>query len=158
MKKILKKIVFLLLVVFAIAQFFGPEKNEGELITLVPFLKETNPPEQVKVILKETCFDCHSSTTQYPWYSNITPVNYWMNGHVKHGKGELDFSKWESYSARQKEHKLEEIAELVEKKEMPLKSYTWMHKEAKLSEKQIAAVITWVNQAKFKYSLAPRPE
>ncbi|WP_338730952.1 heme-binding domain-containing protein [Mangrovimonas cancribranchiae] len=158
MKNTLKKILFLLLAVFVIAQFFGPEKNDGDLVTLEPFLAETNPPEDVKLILKETCFDCHSSVTRYPWYSKITPVNYWLNGHIEHGKEELDFSKWESYSAKKKAHKLEEVAELVEKKEMPLESYTWVHKEAKLSDAQIDAVVAWVNKVKFKYSLEPRPE
>ncbi|RSK39351.1 heme-binding domain-containing protein [Mangrovimonas spongiae] len=158
MKNTLKKILFLLLAVFVIAQFFGPEKNDGDLVTLEPFLAETNPPEDVKLILKETCFDCHSSVTRYPWYSKITPVNYWLNDHIEHGKEELDFSKWESYSAKKKEHKLDEVGELVEKKEMPLESYTWVHKEAKLSDAQIEAVVAWVNKVKFKYSLEPRPE
>ena len=73
--KILKKIVLFLFVVFLIAQFFGPEKNQGDLVSIDYFLKETNPPEDVKIILTETCIDCHSDVTQYPWYNNITPVN-----------------------------------------------------------------------------------
>ena len=123
--------------VFVIMQFFSPEKNQGNLATIEPFLVETNPPEDVKLILKETCFDCHSDYTRYPWYNNITPVNYWLNGHVEHGKEELNFSKWTEFSEKRKDHKLEEIMELVESKEMPLNSYTWTHKEAKLSQKQI---------------------
>ncbi len=80
--KIIKKILLLLLVVFVIAQFFGPEKNEGDVTTLETFLSETAPPENVKKILKESCFDCHSDKTRYPWYFNVTPVNYWMAEHV----------------------------------------------------------------------------
>ena len=91
--KILKKIGWLLLFVFIIAQFFGPEKNEGELTSLVPFINETNPPENVQKILTESCFDCHSNVTKYPWYNRITPVNYWMNDHIKVGKKKLNFSK-----------------------------------------------------------------
>ena len=48
--KILKKILLLLLIVFVIAQFFGPEKNEGDLASVEPFLAETNPPEDVKLV------------------------------------------------------------------------------------------------------------
>lgn len=91
--KILKKILLLLLIVFIVAQFFGPEKNEGSTDTIVAFLDDTNPPKDVKLILKESCFDCHSSFTRYPWYNSITPVNYWMADHIKHAKGHLDFSK-----------------------------------------------------------------
>ena len=148
--KFLKKILLLVFVAFVIAQFFGPEKNQGNLASIKPFLVETNPPEDVKLILKEACFDCHSNYTRYPWYNNITPVNYWLNDHVEHGKEELNFSNWPEYSIKRKDHKLEEIMELVESKEMPLNSYTWTHSEAKLSEEQINKVIAWTKEARTK--------
>ena len=150
--KFLKKILLLLILAFVIAQFFGPEKNQGNLATIEPFLVETNPPEDVKLIIKQACFDCHSDYTRYPWYNNITPVNYWMAGHVDHGKEELNFSKWSDYSLKRKDHKLDEIIELVEKKEMPLNSYTWTHSDAKLSDEQINRIISWAKEAREKYS------
>lgn len=149
--KILKKILVFLLVVFVVMQFFGPEKNEGELSSLNAFLEEVNPPEDVKVILKETCFDCHSDVTRYPWYSSITPVNYWMAGHVDHGKDELNFSKWSAYSLKRKEHKMEEVWEEVAKKEMPLPSYTWTHGDADLTQEQIDLVVAWAKKIQANY-------
>ena len=149
--KLLKKLILLLLVVFVIAQFFGPEKNEGDLASIEPFLAETNPPEDVMVILKETCYDCHSDFTRYPWYNNITPINYWMAGHVDHGKEELNLSNWSEFSTKKKDHKLEEIEELVVAKEMPLESYTITHSEAKLTDAQIQAVVDWVKSARASY-------
>ena len=118
--RIVKKILVALLIVFVIMQFFGPEKNQGEIARLDTFIQETNPPDEVKLVLKQACFDCHSDFTRYPWYNNITPVNYWLDGHINHGKGELNFSEWASYSDKKKDHKMEEIIEIVEKKEMPL--------------------------------------
>lgn len=156
--KIVKKILLVLLVIFIVAQFFGPEKNDGDVASIEPFLKETMPPEDVKVILKETCYDCHSSFTQYPWYNNITPVNYWMAEHVEDGKKHLDFSKWADYSVKKKDHKLEELIEMVEEKEMPLESYTWIHSEARLTDEQIESVNNWAKQVRMGYSLEPRPE
>lgn len=156
--KIVKKILLVLLVIFIVAQFFGPEKNDGDVASIEPFLKETMPPENVKVILKETCYDCHSSFTQYPWYNNITPVNYWMAEHVEDGKKHLDFSKWADYSVKKKDHKLEELIEMVEEKEMPLESYTWIHSEARLTDEQIESVNNWAKQVRMGYSLEPRPE
>ncbi|MDX1318519.1 MAG: heme-binding domain-containing protein, partial [Xanthomarina gelatinilytica] len=93
--KIIKKILILLLVVFVVAQFFGPEKNQGNLASIEPFLTETNPSEDIKAILKESCYDCHSNVTRYPWYNNITPVNYWLAEHVKDGKKHFNMSNWE---------------------------------------------------------------
>ncbi|HEX9600101.1 MAG TPA: heme-binding domain-containing protein [Mariniflexile sp.] len=156
--KLIKKIFLLLLIVLVIAQFFGPEKNEGDLASIDPFLNETNPPEDVKLILKETCYDCHSDVTRYPWYNSITPVNYWLDSHVKDGKKHFNFSNWEGNSVKRKDHKFEELIEMVEEKEMPLKSYTWTHNEAKLSDAQRKSVIDWAKQVRFKYSLMPRPE
>lgn len=156
--KIIKKILILLLIVLVVAQFFGPEKNQGDLATIEAFMNETNPPENVKVILKETCFDCHSDFTRYPWYSKITPVNYWMEDHVKHGKKHFNVSKWEGNSVKRKDHKFEELIEMVDDKDMPLNSYTWMHKEANLSDDDIKAVIDWAKGVRMKYSLVKQPE
>jgi hypothetical protein len=156
--KIIKKILLLLLLVFVIAQFFGPEKNQGELASLDSFYTETNPPENVKVILKESCNDCHSDVSKYPWYNNITPVNFWMAEHIKDGKKHFDISKWGTYSVKKKDHKLDELIEMVEEKEMPLPSYTWTHTEAKLTDAQIKSVIDWAKQLRTKYALELKSE
>jgi len=156
--KLIKKILLFLFIVFIIAQFFGPERNEGDIASIALFFDETNPPEDVKLILKQNCFDCHSDVTRYPWYSNITPVNYWMADHVRHAKGELNFSKWNAYSVKKKDHKLEELIEEVEEREMPFASYTWMHSEANLTDTQIESVIEWAKKVRFKLSLIPKAE
>ena len=156
--KIIKKILFLLLIVFGITQFFGPEKNQGDVALIDAFINETHPSDEVTKILKETCFDCHSDVTRYPWYNKITPVNYWLSGHIEHGKEELNFSNWSSYSVKRKDHKLEEVIEMIEAKEMPLPSYTWMHKEAKLTGVQIKAVKDWAEQVRLGYQLLPKPQ
>jgi hypothetical protein len=157
MKKI-KKILFFLIAAFLIAQFFGPEKNEGDLASIDSFYNETNPPENVKIILKESCNDCHSDVTRYPWYNNITPVNYWMASHVKDGKKHFNISNWEANSLKRKDHKFEELIEMVEDKEMPIDSYTWTHTEAKLTDAQIKAVVDWAKLVRAKYGLEPKPE
>ena len=156
--KIIKKILFLLLIVLVIAQFFGPEKNQGEIASMDAFISETHPSDEVKMILSESCFDCHSDVTRYPWYNNITPVNYWLDGHVEEGKEELNLSKWSSYSIKRKDHKLEEVIEKVEEKEMPLTSYTWTHKEAKLTDAQISIVKDWAEKVRLGYHLMPKPQ
>ena len=144
----LKKSLLVLLVVFVIAQFFGPDRNKGDIKSVEPFLAETTPNAEVSSVLKETCFDCHSSFTRYPWYDKITPVNYWLAGHVEDGKKHLNFSEWSDYSVKKKDHKLEELIEMVEEKEMPLPSYTWTHSDANLSDDQIEAVISWAESVR----------
>jgi hypothetical protein len=81
-----------------------------------------------------------------------------MAEHVEDGKDELNFSDWVGNSEKRKDHKFDEIIEMVEEKEMPLPSYTWTHTEAKLTDAQIKSVIDWAKQVRIKYSLMPKPE
>lgn len=148
--------VVLLLVLIAM-QFYRPEKNMAQGNHTAIFITETNPPEDVKLILKSTCYDCHSNNTSYPWYNNIAPVSYWLADHVKQGKDELNFSVWGSYSAKKKDHKLEEVVAVIEEGEMPLKEYTWTHTEAKLTDAQKQAVIKWAKQSRVLYQLNQQP-
>ena len=147
---ILKKIGIVIIVALLTAQFFGPEKNDGELDTVNAFIAETNPPKDVLKILNTTCFDCHSSKTNYPWYNNITPVNYWLDEHVQDGKKHLNFSEWAAYNKNQKEHILKDLKKELKSKEMPLNSYLWIHKDAKMSTEQYQIMLDWVKTIKVE--------
>jgi hypothetical protein len=149
--KIVKSILISMSVALVIAQFFGPEKNDGDMATVAAFIAETNPPEDVKKILETTCFDCHSAKTSYPWYNAITPINYYLEEHIKDGQKHLNFSKWNEYSLKKKEHKMDELYEEVAEGEMPLNSYTWLHADANLNSRQIAAVVAWGKKVQGDY-------
>ena len=149
--KIIKKIAIALLVVFVGMQFFRPEKNQAEGDYVAAFIAETQPSPEVKGILKTACFDCHSANTEYPWYNNVAPVSYWLAEHIKDGKKHLDFSDWANYTDKKKDHKLEEVVEEVKKGEMPLNEYTWTHADARLTQEQITALVTWAEETRKKY-------
>ena len=144
MKKFLKRLFIVLLLAFIVIQFFRPAKNKAEgmskndISTLYPV------PEDVQSILKTSCYDCHSNNTVYPWYAEVQPVAWWLDDHIKDGKKDLNFSEFASYRIRRQYKKLEEINELVKKNEMPLDSYLWIHKNAKLNEQQKLTVANWV--------------
>lgn len=154
----LKKILTILLIAFIIAQFFNPQKNEYTSIPESDFILIEKPPQQISAILKESCYDCHSSNTRYPWYDRITPVNFWVNGHIEHGKGKLNFSEWKHYSAKKKAHKLDEVIEALKNNEMPLSSYTFMHSGAKLTEDKSETLINWATITKIKYEITDLPQ
>jgi len=139
-------------------QFFRPIQNTSSANHDKQFLAETNPPKEVKVILEQTCYDCHSNNTNYPWYNNIAPISYWLSSHIKDGKKHLNFSDWSSYSAVKKVHKLEEVKETVEEQEMPLKEYTWTHYNAVLSTEEKNKIVEWVKRSKALYQLKNLPE
>lgn len=156
--KILKKGLTVALIAFIVMQFFRVDKNRAEGDFVAAFIAETQPDDEVHIILKTACFDCHSNNTRYPWYAEIAPISYWLDDHIRHGKGELNFSEWDSYSSKKKDHKMEELIEEVKKKHMPLDSYTWAHKDAVLTDEQINAVISWADRYRALLSLGDRPQ
>lgn len=156
--KLGKKIAWVLLIAFVAIQFYRPERNESTGEHLSKFLSETNPPEQVAGILESSCYDCHSNHTNYPWYNQVAPVSWWLEDHIEEGKEHLNFSAWDSYSPKKKDHKLEEVVETVESGEMPLNEYTWTHADADLTEQQRQAVMDWAQQTRTLYQLGDPPK
>lgn len=145
MKKLVR-IALIILVVGAVAiQFFRPEKNLGAPTPDHIFEKE-QIPENVKTTLKNACMDCHSDQTTYLWYHHIVPVAWMINDHIVEGKKELNFSEWGQMDTFDKIGILEDICSEVENKKMPIKAYVQMHKEAKLTEEQIAALCAWTEK------------
>ena len=142
-KKIFKGLFYLLLLGFVIIQFFRPAKNKSEGTSKNDISTLYTVPLDVQNILKTSCDDCHSNNTVYPWYAEIQPVSWWLNSHIEDGKKDLNFSEFATYRIRRQYKKLEEINELVKENEMPLDSYLWIHKDAKLSDQQKLTVANW---------------
>jgi hypothetical protein len=140
----LKKILIALVILLVVIQFFRPDKNDSNDQTYAISTKY-EVSDHVNQILKVSCFDCHSNKTEYPWYANVQPVAWWLNGHINDGKRHLNFSEFTKRSIAIQNHKLEEMIEMVEKKEMPLESYTYLglHSEANLTDDQREAIIDW---------------
>ncbi|NND62781.1 MAG: heme-binding domain-containing protein [Flavobacteriaceae bacterium] len=149
MLKIIRYVLLLALAVLIVLQFIRPDKNNGGYESVSFFEKETKLSLEVAAILKANCYDCHSNQTQYPWYAEIAPVSYYLDDHVRHGKGKFNVSKWESYSTKKKDHKLEEVIEEVKEGHMPLDSYTWLHGELNENDKNL--LLQWASLAKMQY-------
>lgn len=142
-----KKILIAIVVILLISQFIQPARNNGSAETPADITHVTPVPDSIMSLLKASCYDCHSDYTKYPWYSSITPINWWLNNHVEEGKRELNFSTIASATFKRKARKMKEIAEQVEKHEMPMDSYLWIHNEAKLNESQRKMLIDWAKHA-----------
>lgn len=141
----IRKILIGLLIVLVIIQFIHPTKNQSEGISANDITKSFGVPDDVQGILKKACNDCHSNNTVYPWYSKIQPVDWWLNDHVVDGKRHLNFSEFITYPAKKQRKKLEEVIETVKEGEMPLNSYTWIHKEAILTEAEKLTLSNWAD-------------
>jgi hypothetical protein len=96
---------------------------------------------QVGRILDRSCQDCHSSHTTWPWYSHVAPVSWIVAKHVSEGREMLNFSAWAD-----KPHSADErmvICDAVSDHRMPLPSYTLIHRNAKLSKRDVKLICDW---------------
>lgn len=138
----MKKILLLLLAAFVVIQAFRPTKNNSadkskDIALSYPV------PDSVAVILDKACNDCHSNNTRYPIYAEIQPVAWWLNDHIQDGKKHFNLNEFGGYRIAKQYHKLEECIEQVKEGEMPLESYTVLHKEARLSDAERQTLINW---------------
>jgi hypothetical protein len=143
----MKKVSIGILVILLLLQAYRPAKNDSNKMEN-DISKSYTVPEDVKQILAKACNDCHSNNTTYPWYSNIQPVGIWLANHVNDGKRHMNFNEFNSYQIAKQYKKLDECIEQVKEGEMPLESYTWIHKEAKLNEIEKQKLFDWCSSVR----------
>jgi hypothetical protein len=154
----LRNLFRILLIAIIAIQFFQAGKNNQDMEMKNDISTVVNVPDSVKSLLKTACYDCHSNYTNYPWYSNIQPVGWWLKDHIDEGKSHLNFQDFATLKPRPggryktaaelQDHKLEEVRESQEEKWMPLESYTFIHSEARLSDAQRKLLMDWVDAAR----------
>ena len=142
--KILKKILLGLFIVFIVIQFIRPAHNTSGQVLPTDITKTINVPDKILDVFKNSCYDCHSNDTRYPWYVSIQPMGWIMADHIKTGKANFNFSEFGTYSKRKQANKLRSLAETVNKGSMPISSYTIMHTDAKVSEENKKLITDWV--------------
>jgi len=143
MSKKIKILLYSLIGVFVLLQFYPSNQPEVSEVNSNDLLKNTDAPDNVAYLLRTACYDCHSNETTYPWYANIAPVKWWIYDHINEGREDLNFSVWNILSKADQAEALDDIATAVMEGEMPLKSYPITHPKAKLSEAERQAISDW---------------
>ena len=142
-RKVLKWLLLGIVVLFIAVQFVRPARTNpavDQTQTIQAHLQITPP---VAAILDRSCQDCHSHSTRWPWYSNVVPASWFLVDHVDEGRQHLNFSEWGKLDKREADKKLEEMCEEVSDKMMPIDTYTWIHRSAKLSDADIKILCDW---------------
>ena len=141
-----KKILLGLLSLFILFQFFRPSRNLSTAPETDDIFSHYPASENIKAMIKTSCYDCHSNDTRYPWYAGIQPLAWWLDHHIEEGKGELNFSDFAAFNIRYKSHKLDEIMEVINEREMPLKSYLLIHSGSRLTDAQRKEIVKWADE------------
>ena len=143
--KLLKRIGLTLLVVLVGLQIIPIRTNQNTEVALSDFMKTNKVPKDVGTMLLTSCYNCHSNNTNYPWYSRVQPVGWLLENHINKGKAVLNLSEFGGYSVRKQKSKLKSMANQIEKDEMPLSSYTLIHRDARLSKESKKVLVDYLN-------------
>ena len=135
------KISLILVLIFAVLQLFNDAQVPYQEPDQNDLFAQVKADQAIQELIIKNCYDCHSNQVNYPWYSSVAPLSWWIKDHIRHGRGEVNYSEWGLYPADKQAHYAEEAVELVEEGEMPLPSYAFIHRHANLSDEDKAAIL-----------------
>ena len=147
MTRPVKILLAIVAVVAIVIQFVRPDRTSPPVDPSHSIEAVLNVPRDVKDTLVRSCYDCHSHQTRWPWYSRVAPVSWLIANDVTEGREALNFSTWRGYPPDRASRKLDEIADMVTRREMPMPIYTYVHRDATLSDAQIKQLVEWARTA-----------
>jgi hypothetical protein len=128
--------------IFVVLQFFNPSRTNPAVKS--DFISVTAPPAAVAASIRAACYDCHSAETTWPFYAHVAPVSWLIASDVNEGRRHLNLSNWPADPAAQAKQ-LDRMNEVIDYREMPLKKYTLLHPDARLSDAQRQAILDWTD-------------
>jgi len=143
-----------LIVGLVLIQFIRPDHTNPSIDASRTIQARTQIPPSVLTIVQRACDDCHSNHTVWPWYSQISPMSWYLQHDVQEGRRALNLSDWAAYEQRRVTRKLNEICEEVTKGAMPTRPYVWLHPSAKLSEADRQALCDWTRAERQRLEAA----
>jgi hypothetical protein len=145
-KKWLKRLGGVVVLALIALQFTNPSHENPAVLPGHDVFAANSAPPKVAAILRNSCYDCHSFETKWPWYSYVAPVSWYVAHDVKAARSSLNFSDWPHDDAGRARKRWRRIADAVESDEMPLANFTRMHPQARLDEQQRAELVKWARE------------
>jgi Haem-binding domain/Cytochrome P460 len=128
------KLAVAAVVVGAAVQFVRPK------IERAPMTAEIDAPAEVRAVLRNSCYNCHSNETRLSWFDEPAPA-YWLVAHdVKEARRKLNFSEIGKLPAAQQRGMLFEAVNQIRLGAMPLPSYRQAHPGSAVTAEQLAVI------------------
>jgi hypothetical protein len=150
----LRRILLIVSIVFLAIQVYRPATSNPPEDPSHNLRAVAQVPPDVDHMLAQSCNDCHSYKTVWPWYTKVAPSRWLVVSDVNDGRRHLNFSEWAKLTPERQQRKLTEICEEVEQGDMPLKQYTWIHTETGLSKNQREAICAWTKAEQARVTAA----
>jgi hypothetical protein len=167
MPRIIRRTAFFTLAMFAfvlIALALNPQPPAIQGRALFQGARIDSP---TLALFQRSCQNCHSESTQWPWYSRIPPMSWMIAKDVNDARRQVNFSYWDSYTEGQQADLLARIGAVVRTGRMPLARYTLLHREAVLTSQEREQVYEWTKAGRKRLrsirgrtsspTIAPRP-
>src|SRR5579872_2869071 len=116
---------------FLAIQFIRPTISHPQVTA------DLKAPPEVKQILRNSCYDCHSNETHLAWFDQIVPAYWLVANDVNRGRSRLNFSDIGKLPAAQQTGALYEAVNQIQLGAMPLANYTRLHRAAIMTPAQI---------------------
>jgi Haem-binding domain len=152
--KIIKWLLIALVCLFILIQLKRPARTNPAVDDAQTILARTQMPPQVWAILGRSCRDCHTNQTEWPWYTNVAPLSWWITDHVNTARKNMNLSEWGKLDSGRQDRKLRQICDEVSDGAMPLSSYTPLHPGSKLSSADVKTLCDWTAAERARLSQA----
>lgn len=150
LRKILKLSVIVLASLFLIVQFVPTGLGNSSVDPSRTIEARLQVPAPVESILTRACNDCHTQQTRMPWYSHVAPASWLLANHVRDARHSMNLSDWASYDSEEQDIFLQNICRLTRRGAMPISSYLYIHRDAKLSPADVQTLCDWTNAERDK--------
>ncbi len=110
-----------------------------------PVTAELQAPPEVKRVLKNSCYDCHSNETKLPWFDHVAPAYWLVTADVKEARKHVNFSEIGKLPAAQQKATLYEAVNQAQLGAMPLPRYTMIHPHARITAEDLAVLKNYLN-------------
>lgn len=127
----LKRVALILLAAFLAIQFIRPSLENR------PATAEIQAPDEVKQILKHSCYDCHSTESKLAWFDVPAPAYWLVIRDIREARKHINFSEIGNLPLGQQRAAVYEGLFQIEQGAMPLPAYRRLHSGVALTKDQI---------------------
>jgi hypothetical protein len=138
-KRIILWVALALFAIFLAFQLVSPR------LVNPPVTADLQAPPEVKRVLRNSCYNCHSSETQLVWFDRIAPASWLVASDVYTARKHLNFSEIGKLPPAQQKAALFEAVNMIQLGAMPLPSYTLLHPQAHVSPEDLATLKNYLN-------------
>lgn len=125
-----------------------------------PVTAEIQAPEQVRQILRASCYNCHSNETRLSWFDQIVPAQWKVASDVEQARRHINFSEIGKLPPAAQRSALFEAVNQIQYDAMPLPSYRLAHPGAAVTPEDLAILRAYLSEpepaiANYKDSANP---